>query len=146
MGFVSSRILVKINFIQGLNGRDVAKQQAIAFLTGYFKSLVDNKYSRYAEHPPWEPITDLLVVAELILPNTKPQRVATVWINALRRFRKRRKPVNWDENKFGPYEFTQYQAGLITIFHIIKDSLEEKDIARDYSSTFQQILTRLRKY
>ena len=40
----------------------------------------------------------------------------------------------------------QYQAILLTVFHMKKDSLDERDTARDYSSTFQQILIRFRKY
>lgn len=119
------------------------RQQVIGFLTSYFKTLTDERHYKYAAYPPWPQITEFLVVAELISSNTKARQVASVWGTAVKRAKK---PANWDENKFGPYEFTQYQAGLFTVFHLSTDTVDGKDTGRDYSSTFQQVLTRLRRY
>lgn len=139
----NSNITFSLRFIRSRNRRDVAKQNAIAFLTGYFKTLRQDKHAKYAEHPPWDVITNFLAVAGLIPPKTTPKHVATVWANSVKRAKK---PRDWDESKFGPYELEQYQAGMLILFEMHKDTLYGDGTIRDYSSVFQQILSPLKRY
>lgn len=125
---------LSLPFVKSRSRRDVAKQHALALLTGYFKSLPDDRHAKYAEHPPWEPITDFLVVAELISADRTPQKVASVWATAMKR------------NRDAMQTFPDYQAELLTIFAMMKDTLKKQNADRDYPSTFRRVLARLRRY
>ena len=138
----TSNTTFSLRFVRSRGRRDVAKQQAIAFLTGYFKNLSEARHDKFAEHPPWEAITDFLTVAELIPSNNTPKQVATVWGNAVKRLKK---PREGDEKKSGPYELAEYQAGLLILFEMHKDTLYGNGTSQDYSRAFQRILSSLKR-
>jgi hypothetical protein len=107
--------------------RDVAKIQVIAFLRAYFVIAGDTKRLRYAKRRTWEQITEILILAGLYPPGTKPKLVATFWSTKWKRA----------NDKTGEIE---YQTAMFMWFHGVKRKVDGKPLGTDVSMEIHKIL------